>query len=79
MGQAAAVQGRPTLSEGNSAAHHLHPRRVVLEAHPDGPYILLRREGEPGSVRVHLNEVRYLAEAMCTTAAAGARRVAQFE
>ncbi|HUT16135.1 MAG TPA: hypothetical protein VMY98_07830 [Anaerolineae bacterium] len=79
MGQAAAVQGRPTLSEGNSAAHHLHPRRVVLEAHPDGPYILLRREGEPGSVRVHLNEVRYLAEAMCTTAAAVARRVAQFE
>ena len=31
---------------------------LVLEAHPDGPYILLRREGEPGSVQVRLNEVR---------------------
>ena len=79
MGQAAAVQGRPTLSEGNSAAHHLHPRRVVLEAHPDGPYILLRREGEPGSVRVHLNEVRYLADALCSMAAEMARCVARFE
>jgi len=34
---------------------------LVLEAHPDGPYILLRREGQPGAVRVYLNEVRYLA------------------
>ena len=42
---------------------------LVLEAHPDGPYILLRREGEPGSVRVYLNEVRYLADALCSMAA----------
>jgi hypothetical protein len=41
----------------------------VLEAHPDGPYILLRREGERGSVRICLNEVRYLADAMCWMAA----------
>ena len=36
---------------------------LVLEAHleADEPHILLRREGEPGSVRVHLNEVRHLA------------------
>ena len=31
---------------------------LVLEACPDGPYILLRREGEPGSVRIYLDEVR---------------------
>jgi hypothetical protein len=24
---------------------------LVLEVHPDGPYILLRREGEPGAAR----------------------------
>jgi len=42
---------------------------LVLEAHPDGPYILLRREGEPGTVRVYLNGVRYLADAMCSMAA----------
>jgi hypothetical protein len=42
---------------------------LVLEAHPEGPYILLRREGEPGSVRVYLNEVRYLADALCLMAA----------
>ena len=42
---------------------------LVLEAHPDGPYILLRREGEPGSVQVRLNEVRYLIEALCSMAA----------
>ena len=41
---------------------------LVLEAHPDGPYILLRREGLPGTVRVYLNEVRYLADALCTMA-----------
>ena len=41
---------------------------LVLEAHPDGPYILLRREGEPGSVQVRLNEVRYLVEALCSMA-----------
>jgi hypothetical protein len=42
---------------------------LVLEARPDGPYILLRREGEPGAVRIYLNEVRYLADAMCAMAA----------
>ena len=42
---------------------------LVLEAHPDGPYILLRREGEPGAVRVYLSEVRYLADALCSMAA----------
>jgi hypothetical protein len=44
---------------------------LVLEAHPesDGPHILLRREGEPGSVRIYLNEVRYLAAAMRMIAA----------
>ena len=31
---------------------------LVLEAHPDGPYILLRREGEPGAVCIYLNGVR---------------------
>ena len=41
----------------------------MLEAHPDGPYILLRREGERGSVRICLNEGRHLAEAMCAMAA----------
>jgi hypothetical protein len=42
---------------------------LVLEAHPDGRYILLRREGEPGVVRIYLNEVRHLADAMCAMAA----------
>jgi hypothetical protein len=42
---------------------------LVLEAHPDGPHLLLRRQGEPGAVRIHLNEVRYLADAMCAMAA----------
>jgi len=42
---------------------------LVLEARPEGRYILLRREGEHGSVRVYLNEVRYLADAVCTMAA----------
>lgn len=42
---------------------------LVLEAHPDGSYILLRREGEPGSVCVYLNEVRYLTDATCSMAA----------
>ncbi len=41
---------------------------LVLEACPDGPHILLRREGEPGAVRIFLNEVRYLADAMCARA-----------
>ena len=52
---------------------------LVLEAHPDGPYILLRREGELGSVRVHLNEVRYLADVLWSMTAEVARCVAQFE
>ena len=44
---------------------------LVLEAglDADGPHILLRREGEPGTVRVYLNEVRYLADALCSMAA----------
>ena len=44
---------------------------LVLEAYPDpdNPHIRLRREGEPSTVRVYLNEVRYLAEAMCAMAA----------
>jgi hypothetical protein len=42
---------------------------LVLEAHPDGPYILPRREGEVGEVRVYLNEMRYLADALCSMAA----------
>jgi hypothetical protein len=42
---------------------------LMLEAHPDGPYILLQREGEPGAVRIYLNEVRHLADAMCEMAA----------
>jgi hypothetical protein len=42
---------------------------LVLEAHPEGLYILLRREGEPDTIRVNPNEVRYLADAMCSMAA----------
>jgi hypothetical protein len=42
---------------------------LVLEAHSEGPYIVLRREGEPAFVRVYLNEVRYLADALCSMAA----------
>ena len=44
---------------------------LVLEAHPEPerPYILLRREGEAGEVRVYLHEVRYLADALCSMAA----------
>ena len=49
----------------------------MLEAHPDGPYILLRREGEPGAVRIYLNEVRYLADAMCAMAGEVAGLVAE--
>jgi len=46
-----------------------------LEAHPEGLYILLRRDGEPASVRVYLNEVRYLADALCSMAAGMAGHV----
>jgi hypothetical protein len=42
---------------------------LVLVAHPDGRHILLRREGEPGAVRIYLDEVRYLADAVCAMAA----------
>ena len=28
---------------------------LVLEAHPDRPYIPYRRQGEPGSDRIYLN------------------------
>ena len=43
----------------------------MLKAHPesDNSHILLRREGESGVVRVYLNEVRYLADAMLDMAA----------
>ena len=39
---------------------------LVLEAHLDAdePHTLLRREGEPGSVAVHLNETRSLISAL---------------
>ena len=49
---------------------HIHDE-LILEAHLDAdePHILLRREGEPGSVRVHLNEVRYLISALASMAA----------
>ena len=49
---------------------------VVLEAHPDGLHILLRREGEPGAVCIHLNEVRHLVDAICSMAAEMAGHVA---
>jgi hypothetical protein len=42
---------------------------LVLEAHPEGPHIVIRREEEPGSVRVYLNEVRYMADVLCSMAA----------
>jgi hypothetical protein len=44
---------------------------LVPEAHLDAdePHILLRREGEPGTVRVHLNEVRYLISVLDSMAA----------
>ena len=44
---------------------------LVLEAHPDSdnPHILIRREGEADAVRVYLNEVRYLTDAMHSMAA----------
>jgi hypothetical protein len=47
----------------------------VLETHPDGPYILLRREGGPGAVRIYLTEVRHLADAVCEMAAEMAVRI----
>jgi hypothetical protein len=49
---------------------------LVLEAHPDGAYVILRREGEPGSVRIYPNEVRHLADALCSMAAESAGPVA---
>jgi hypothetical protein len=51
--------------------------RLFDEAHLDGDasHILLRREGEPGTVRAYLNEVRYLTDALCSVAAEIARRV----
>ena len=52
--------------------HLIHIRdELVLEA--DEPHILLRREGEPGMVRVYLNEVRYLISALGSMAAEMAR------
>ena len=54
-----------------------HPRRAGA---PDAlprrqPHIALRRESEPGAVRIHLNEVRYLADAMRDRAAQSVGRV----
>jgi hypothetical protein len=39
---------------------------LVLEAHLDGhnSYILLKREGVPGPLRVYLSDVRYLMSAL---------------
>ena len=44
---------------------------VVLEGHPEpeAPYILLRREGEDGAVRVYFNEVRHMADALSSMVA----------
>ncbi|MBN1247495.1 MAG: hypothetical protein JXC32_07535 [Anaerolineae bacterium] len=44
---------------------------LVLRAHLEGdsPHTLLRREGESGAVRIQVNEVRYLADAMLDMAA----------
>ena len=39
------------------------------------PHILLSRAGEPDTVRIYLNEVRYLADAMCSMAAEMAGRI----
>jgi hypothetical protein len=39
-------------------------RRAIIEAHSGAPHILLRSAGEPDTVRVYLNEVRYLADAL---------------
>ena len=49
---------------------------LVLEAHADGLYIVLRREGERVAVRIFLDEVRHLADAMCSMAAEMAGHVA---
>jgi hypothetical protein len=42
---------------------------LVLEAHSEERCVLICREGESDAVRVYLDEVRYLAEAMCSMAA----------
>ena len=44
---------------------------LVLQAHfdADEPHILLRREGEPGTVQVYLGDVRYLISALASMAA----------
>jgi hypothetical protein len=52
---------------------------LVLEAHPDGSYILLKREGEPGPVHIYLNEARHLADAMCAMTAEVAGFVVGYE
>ena len=46
---------------------------LILEA--DAPHILLRRVDEPNTIRICLNEVRYLADALCSMAAEMAGRV----
>ena len=64
------VPPRDFLLQEAPVQHIIYIRdELVLEAHPEGPYILLRREGQPDAVRISLNEVRYLAEVMCAMAA----------
>ena len=56
---------------GKSTRHHLHPQRTRTWAHSDrdNPYVLVWREGESGTVRMVLDEVRYLADALASMAA----------
>jgi hypothetical protein len=56
---------------------HVARNESLLEACPDAvaPHILLKRAGEPDTVRIYLNEVRYLADAMCSMAGRVAGRV----
>ena len=65
--------GKAALRVGQEATmqHTIYTRdKLTLEAHlEDDPYILLRREGQSGSVPVYPNEVRYPADATCSMAA----------
>jgi len=54
------------IADGNASALRL--RRTRTRDHPAAPYVLLRRE-DVRTIRIYLNEVRYLAEAMCSMAA----------
>jgi hypothetical protein len=57
--RATAARARSCLSECRVKAH----------LHGDAPHILLSRAGEPDAVCVYLNEVQYLADALCSMAA----------